>query len=94
VGADRKLKQVHFVNQTSKSAQFCWHDDAQKKEKWTVVFLLSRGRTAMRIAGRNGDLCYLAAGDGFAFPSPLLHRTVPAPQPEGEALWKVAFFFE
>lgn len=93
---DRKLAQTHFVNQKSKTAQFCWHDDAQKRERWTVVFLLSPGRTAMRVAlpGSETVFEYNQVGDGVVLPSPLLHRTMPEPEPEGEALWKVAFFFE
>ena len=93
---NRNLTQMHFVNQASESAQFCWHDDAQKLERWSVVFLLSPGCTAMRVALSGSDtvLEYHAVGDGVVFPSPLLHRTMPAPQPEGQALWKVAFFFE
>ena len=63
--------------------------------KWTVVFLLSRAESAMALAGWEGaELRYEAVGAGFAFPSPLMHRTMPGPQAEGaEGLWKATFFF-
>ena len=63
--------------------------------KWTVVFLLSHAESAMALAGWEGDeLRYEAVGSGFAFPSPLMHRTMPDPRAKGEGgLWKATFFF-
>ena len=63
--------------------------------KWSAIFLISLGNTAMAIAGWDGaEMRYGDEGDGFVFPSPLMHRTQgPHLALEDGALWKVAFFF-
>ena len=85
-----RLLACHVLQQGSLQACFGWHQDNKNNPftKFSMVFLLSRASSTMRIAGY-GPFEYAAQGSGCVFPSGAHHRS-------GESrsgTLKITFFF-
>lgn len=73
------LLACHMLRQGSLQACFSWHQDNRNNPhtKLSMVFLLSPGKSQMRIAGFD-SFWYDGPGCGCAFPSAAHHRSGPS----------------
>ena len=71
-------------------ASFGWHQDTEerRKQKLTIVYMLSSGRSTMCVAGA-AEFVYSGAGAGGIFASDAWHRSGEA----APSTLKIAFFF-
>ena len=84
------LLACHMLRQDSLQACFAWHQDNRNNPhtKLSMVFLLSAGKSSMRIAGFE-PFVYDAQGVGCAFPSAAHHRSGGS----SAGTMKITFFF-
>ena len=89
-GPGLALLACHMLRQDSLQACFSWHQDDKNNPHTllSMVFLLSDGRSTMRLAGFE-PFEYDGAGCGCAFPSGAHHRSGGA----ARGTMKITFFF-